>query len=444
MNPQGHRRRPSSEHSLSKRRWPTYLTYGQLGLVTSIPLVPLGVYLPVFYAEDMGLGYFVVGVSLFLARLLDVVSDPVAGYLTDRYSIGEGGRNKWLVAGALCAGLGLLMLAVPQSNSALYLGFWSAVLYVGWTFVMVPYLAIGGDLTRSYKESTYFSGAREAFSLGGILLAVAIPVAVPSFTFSSLPWLVVPIGVLSVGLFLFGLPQRSSKEAPKRTQTATWAELLENPLVKWLLAGWFLTAAASAVAAAMFPLFIATVLGGGAEAKGISLFAYFAAAILAMPFWSGAGKNRSKQGVMVRGMALLCGVFLPAVFLGPADTILFYGICLLAGAALAAELVLGPALMTDIALVYRLRNGQDATAMHFSLWSMISKLAFAFAVLLAFGLVSIAQSAFTETDPSYARSIAWIYAGLPVVLKLASIVCLKKLPFGDVERDLIEQEFRRN
>ncbi len=56
--------------------------------VPAIPLaflgLPLYVYLPAHYAGLPGLGLAAVGVVLLLARLLDLVTDPLVGLLSDR------------------------------------------------------------------------------------------------------------------------------------------------------------------------------------------------------------------------------------------------------------------------------------------------------------------------------------------------------------------------
>ena len=58
-------------------------TFGQVELFDGLPLaavlLPLYVYLPAFYAEDMGLGLSLVGAGLLAARLSDIVTDPIVG-----------------------------------------------------------------------------------------------------------------------------------------------------------------------------------------------------------------------------------------------------------------------------------------------------------------------------------------------------------------------------
>ena len=55
------------------------LAFGLPGFPLAALLVPLYIYLPAFYADEMGLGLAAVGWILLAARLWDVVVDPAVG-----------------------------------------------------------------------------------------------------------------------------------------------------------------------------------------------------------------------------------------------------------------------------------------------------------------------------------------------------------------------------
>ena len=60
------------------------LAYGLPGLPLAALLLPLYIFLPAFYADDLGLGFTAVGAILLVARLSDVATDPLIGALSDR------------------------------------------------------------------------------------------------------------------------------------------------------------------------------------------------------------------------------------------------------------------------------------------------------------------------------------------------------------------------
>ncbi|MCA1971881.1 MAG: MFS transporter, partial [Caenispirillum sp.] len=65
--------------------WRRLLAYGGPGFALAMPTIPVFVFLPSFYAEDLGLGLAAVGTAMLAARAVDVVSDPLAGWLCDSH-----------------------------------------------------------------------------------------------------------------------------------------------------------------------------------------------------------------------------------------------------------------------------------------------------------------------------------------------------------------------
>jgi len=73
----------------------------------SMASIPVALFLPAFYTQDLGLGMTSVGLILMLARFWDVVTDPVIGYMSDRTQSRFGRRKPWVLVS-----LPLVMLAV--------------------------------------------------------------------------------------------------------------------------------------------------------------------------------------------------------------------------------------------------------------------------------------------------------------------------------------------
>ena len=77
----------SGEQPLESERPLTKISmalYGLPNLPTSIVGLPIAIYIPAFYAGDLGLSLAFVGVILTLSRLTDVITDPMIGILSDR------------------------------------------------------------------------------------------------------------------------------------------------------------------------------------------------------------------------------------------------------------------------------------------------------------------------------------------------------------------------
>ena len=91
------------------------LRYGLLGLPLAFAALPIYVHVPKLYAEQAGLSLALVGTILLLTRIVDALSDPLIGWVSDRFLSRRG-----LVALALpllAVGLGGL-LAPPPARAA--------------------------------------------------------------------------------------------------------------------------------------------------------------------------------------------------------------------------------------------------------------------------------------------------------------------------------------
>jgi GPH family glycoside/pentoside/hexuronide:cation symporter len=62
--------------------------------------LPLAVYLPPYYAQELGLGLATVGAIFMLTQVWGAITDPVIGALSDRTRTRFGRRKPWIAAGA--------------------------------------------------------------------------------------------------------------------------------------------------------------------------------------------------------------------------------------------------------------------------------------------------------------------------------------------------------
>ena len=105
---------------------------------TAAPLaamgLPIAIYVPPFYAETMGLSLASIGLIFTLARIWDVVTDPIMGAVIDRFSTRWGRRKHWIAIGTPILMVSIYMAFLPGPDvSILYLGIWMFFLYIGYT-----------------------------------------------------------------------------------------------------------------------------------------------------------------------------------------------------------------------------------------------------------------------------------------------------------------------
>lgn len=422
--------------------------YGAAGLALGMPTIPLLVYLPAVYAEGLGLGLATTGMALFAARVLDVISDPLIGIASDRLKSPWGRRKPLVLLGAVIAAVGALFLLGPQPGvGAVYLAAWAAVLYLGWTLIMIPYQAWGADLSDDYGGRTQVTAVREGFMLGGILLAGAVPSVAAALGYSELESLLFIAWVaIAVGVPLFVLLLAGVAEPRRRVVTAAaspWrdvAGLAGNKPFRLLLAGWFINSLANGIPAVLFILYMKHVLAVDDLARGLLTLSYFLAGVCGIPLWGWLAKRWNKHRTWCAAMAMACMAFAFAPFLGPGDAAAFLAICLISGLALGADLAIPPSMQADVAEYEYWRTGRDQTSLMFGFWSMSVKLAFAFSVLIAFpSLEWLGFQIDGPTESNNVTALAVIYAAVPVVLKTVTIAMIWRHPLTSAKQAVVRR-----
>ncbi len=412
----------------------TLAAYGAPGLAAALPVIPVAVLLPTWYARDLGLGFALTGIVLALARVLDFLADPLVGLLTDRVAW-RGLRYKpWTLAGALLAAIGMAMLALPpEPAGALHLGFGAVLLFGGWSLFTIPYTAWGAELSDDVHERSLIAASREVAGLVGMLVALALPAwllaggaggAAPApFVALAVAAGVLGIPAIAALLWLVPEPARAAHHEP-----VTWRDLrdlLHVPACRRTLACWFVNGIANGLPAVLFPLVVSDWLALGERDTFFLLACYFGAAVVGAPLWLALARRHGKQRAWRGAIALNVVVFAQVAWLGPDSATWFYPVCLLSGFSLGADLALPPSIQADVLAEDRAVSGRQRTASAFALWTMATKLALALAVAVAFVGLGVQDTGAADAGPVDVQHLLIGYVVVPVLLKLAVLVMLR-------------------
>jgi len=415
------------------------LLYALPALALAMPTLPVYVYLPAFYAETMGLGLAATGAALLVARILDVVTDPLIGIASDRLRLPGGRRKPWIAAGAVLAAVALVQIfQPPETASFAHLAVWAVVLYLGWTLVAVPYTAWGAELSGDYHGRARITGAREAAMVVGIVLAGSVPAlavaqgASERDSLALVAWIAIAVGAPTIVLLLWRVPE--PKQAPASPHVSAqgfraWAHLFRNKPFVRLLTAWFINGLANGIPAVLFPLYLDHGLQASPVERNVLILVYFLAGVGAIPLWLRISRRIGKHRTWCAAMILACAAFIWVPLLGPGDIGPFLVICVVTGMALGADLSLPPAMQADVVDLDTLRTGQQRAGLFFAIWSMATKLALACAVGLAFPALELAGFRAGEVNPASALlALAVIYAAVPTVFKSVAIAVVWRHP----------------
>ncbi|GAB4349313.1 MAG: MFS transporter [Gammaproteobacteria bacterium] len=411
------------------QRW----AYGVPGLPLAMLGLPLYVYLPTFYAGPLGVDLALVGMALLLARATDVVTDPLAGWLSDRWP-GPGGRRKapMLLGAVLLLVTAHFLFRPPEATGFGYLLVAAVAVYLGWTLITVPYTAWGAELSGDYHGRSRITAHREGWVIVGTVLAIALPAALGIADDSTATldraatalWLLLPLTLL---ICLTVVPE----PAPTRRPTGwseSWRLLRANRPFQRLLSAYLFNGVANALPATLFLLFVTHVLDAEAWA-GALLIAYFAAGIAGLPLWLAVARRTGKHRAWAGSMLLASAVFLTVPLLGQGDAALFLVICLLSGLGLGADLALAASLQADVVEWDGHHRGESRAGLFFGLWGMATKLGLALAVGIAFPLLDWAGFAANAANTADGLlALALLYGALPIVFKLVAIRLIWNFP----------------
>lgn len=427
---------------------PALLAYGSLAFPLAAAFIALQVIVPTFYAQSTGLSLTVIGGILLVARLFDMITDPLVGYWSDQSRNRFGRRKLFVVVAAPLIGLSVWFLFNPPATAAAtYLLCWTIAIYVGGTLSIVPASAWAAELSPDYNQRSRITGFRVAFGLTGTLTALIVSAVFAgedstalAATLTAIAWLVLLTLLISTVWAAFAVPDRSLTKLPSNSLESAWLLVKTPNPFRQLLVSFLLNAVGNAIPATLFLLFVTHVLDV-AELVGVFLFVYFVAAAAGVPVWVALAKRFGKHQTWSLAMIMACAFFIWTPFLGVDSVAWFYVIVIATGFATGADLALPSAINADVIEWDALTSGYKRPGLFFALWGTASKLSYALAVGIAFPLLDLVG--FSATELNSDSSILWLavlYGAPCIVFKLAAVWCMRKYPITEKAHADIRQK----
>ena len=391
--------------------------------------------LPAFFAEVHNFDIAIIGTYIFLAKIIDIASDPIVGWINDKKILN---RKVLIILGSVLCSIGLYKLFIQkQIDYDAYLLVWISVLYLGWTLFQIPYLSIGYDLEKDYFLRTKLSANRELFILFGLFFSLGFPMFF-NFSNAELLSLIVYIAIFSgfIGVLVMLNKIPDNRKTNKDVELkSVFKNLKNNNLLVRLMFAWFINSLANVFPMILFSFYVSYVLGGNDSDRQVVLFYYFLFAILGVPFWTYLSKRFGKKRTWVTSLILSAFFFIFVLFLSKGDIHFFIIISCITGFCLGADLIIPPSIQADLSDVHLNKFKEDISGILFSLITFFNKLSFALASLFVFSILSYLNfEANEEINPETKIFIICSYALTPIVLKCLSSFIL--MSFRITETDL--------
>ncbi|WP_433675406.1 MFS transporter [Microbacterium gorillae] len=433
----------TGEHRLSAGTIARYAV-GSLG-TGGFATLP-GLVLTYYLTDNLGVAAAFAGVVITIAKLWDVIIDPVIGALTDRQRALTGSRRGYMLIGACSLPfLFALTFAVPPGLAPVVGAIWVLIAFTAtataFSLFQVPYIALPAELTPGYDERTrlltwrviVLTFAILLFGAGGPILRDLTGDPTSGYLLmGAVSGVTIGVGMLiSSTVAARGVRQASRPDAARLDVRAHYVEgiraLRRSQPFRALLLTYVLQALATGLMLAGAQYLATWVMHS--EAAVTLLFAsLIAPALIAAPVWGviarRIGKTRAFR--LASTLFIVAALVISGAVIAPGDWL--YAPVALAGIAYAGMQSLPMAMLPDVISA----DGTASAGAFSGVWTAGETVGFAIsasaftAVLALTGYISsTADMSVTQPDSAVA-GIVIAFSVIPAVLTLLSLVSLSR------------------
>ena len=421
-----------------------------------------GLVLVYYLTDTLGVSVAIAGIAITVAKIWDVIIDPVIGSLSDRSAITHGSRRRSMVLGAIALPIFFtLTFAVPAGLSPTWSAIWVTVFFLlsatAFSVFQVPYIALPAELTDNYDDRTRLLTWRVVVLTVAILLFGAGGPELRGL-FPDDPYLGYLVMAGVAGLLIgcgFWIASRTAPTVTVRGPVPTlsassayreaWAVLRESQPLRALLGAFALQALATGLMLATAQ-YVATWILNDEGALTPLFAALIAPAMLVAPLWRRASDHVGKERTFliasgmfgVATLSLVVIVFVPGWWLlAPVA---------LAGCAYAGMQSLPMSMLPDVIQHDAATRGRDRAGVFSGVWTAAETTGMAFGATLL--TVMLAAAGYIErtalsTDvvvqsPETVTTIGLAFSIVPALLVAASMLVFRRYRLR--RHDFVERE----
>jgi GPH family glycoside/pentoside/hexuronide:cation symporter len=426
---------------------------------TALPIAAIGlvmaVYLPRFFAGQLGLSLLAVGSAFTIVRLLDMALDPMLGMAMDRTQSRFGRYRPWLVVGApiVMAACYMLFMAKPGITEAYLIG-WLLVLYIGISILTLAQAAWAASLATGYNDRSRVYGVIQAVGVMGAILILLLPLALgPKGSGASgvhaMGWFCIILLPLTVALCAFVTPERINPEVDRERATlADYWDLVRRPEMARLIFADLFLALGPGTTAALYLFFFHDARGYSHSQTGILLVFFIAAGLLGAVFWGWVAQKIGKHRAIIVAAVAYAFTQSALMIIPPATMSLAIPGMMSVGFVSSAFILIVRAMVADVADEVRLESGKERVGLLYALVTTTQKIGTAITVGISFWVLDIVGYNAAEgavNTPAAIRGLELCYVFAPIIFVFfggAAFIGWKldATRHGEVRRQLDERD----
>jgi GPH family glycoside/pentoside/hexuronide:cation symporter len=447
---------PTSPPPAARERLPLgrVLAYGLPIVGLSYPIFFVQFYFLKFATDVLLLPPATIGLLFGLGRVWDAVSDPLAGYWSDRTRTRLGRRRPWMLAALPLLVLSFAMLWRPPESFAAgttiaWCGLALFAFYTAFTLYVIPHQSLGAELSLDYHERSRVFGTRHVAFVTGMMLAFgAMHVLRTAESPRSATGLLAVASVL-VAAALALVPVLLLRERPEfqgRGAGSPYRALVDvarNSHARVLLLVWFVESLGGGVLGVLAPFIVEYVIGRP-DLIAVVPAVFVVCAVASVPIWISLSRRFGKRDVWRAaqvGMALSFGA---TFFVGRGDVALMCALMVVAGSATGCGGAIGASMLADVIDYDEYRSGDRKEGAYSAAWGFSLKIGIGLVIMLT-GL-ALQLSGFepgVEQSPAAERTLRGLFAGLPFFAYLTAALLFGRFRLGRDEHARIRSELDR-
>lgn len=412
--------------------------YAALTLPTAALGLPITVYLPPFFANEMGLGLATVGLIFTVARLWDVFTDPIMGMLVDRFPSRWGRHKHWIAFAIPILMLATWFIYMPsvEPHTAGYLLGWLIVLYVGYTFLAIAHQSWGTELTSDYNERSRLYGWREILSIVGMVTVLILPAVLERSgadtyrKIASMGWYLLILLPITAVLIISVVPERKAHVPASIPLGRALKTMLQNQPLRRVLLADISIAFAIAVSGSTY-IFLASWVFEQERYASLILLAFFVSGLLAMPLWMKLSYRLSKHTALLVAMVYACVSLVLFPFVATPGNLVGLVVATVAyGSAFGAGPMILRAMIADLADMDQLETGVKRAGLFFALLTTTNKVGAAVSVSICYlilGWLGFDPAAEVNSEGAIS-GLMWTFVLMPCVCFGVAAWALWKYP----------------
>ena len=410
----------------------------------------VSLYLMKFSTDILLISPVMMGFIFGLSRVWDAITDPLAGYLSDRTNSSMGRRRPWMIVSApfICFSFFMIWYQ-PVELSVEFATLWIAVavlfFYSAMTAFNVPHHSLGAELSSNYHERTKVFGVRHmVWNCGSLLALLAMhQLIVGTNPKKDALYIALIAGLITFALIIWTVFRTKEREEyqgrGEKNPITAFLDVLKNKHAVLLLVIFFIENLGFATIGILTP-YVAEYIVLKPDRTAIYILTYLMPCILSVPLWIAVSKRIGKKNTWLISMVLTGFGFGGMFFLHAGADTLILALAFVCGVGAGSGAAMAPSIQSDVIDYDEYLTGKRKEGTYFASWNLVFKTATGITFMIT-GFVLEASGFVPNQDQTESAKFAILvlYALFPFFCYLIGGLILTRFSLNESAHEKIRQ-----